>query len=158
MKNAMAAKTRIRLLIAILLVVVSIPMVLVVSGLFASYHASVVRHQGATVDYGVKGGYFVTLNKTEDLPTFLANCGASLNYLSKHYPLTISLDERDLTNADLGELDQIKGTFYLSLRNAKIDQNQFEQLIAIRNLRGVETSDTAIPEGMLAKFKQSRLQ
>ncbi len=154
----MTTKTRLRLLIAILLVVVSIPMVLVVSGLFASYHASVVRHRGATVDYGVKGGYFVTVNESEDLPTFLANCGASLNYLSKHYPLTIHFDERDLTNADLSGLDQIKGTFYLSLRNAKIDQNQFEQLIAIRNLRGVETADTAIPEDLVAKFKQSRLQ
>lgn len=134
------------------------PMVLVCSGLNASYHAGVVRHRGATVDYGVKGGYFVTLNETKDLPTFLVNCGASLNYLSKHYPLTIRLDGRDLTNANLGELDQIRGTFYLSLRNAKIDENQFEQLIAIRNLRGVETSDTAIPEGLLAKFEQSRLQ
>lgn len=154
----MTTKTRLRLVIAILLVVVSIPMVLVVSDLFASYHASVVRHRGATVDYGLKGGYFVTVNETEDLATFLVNCGASLNYLSKHYPLTIRLDERDLTNADLSGLVQIKGTFYLSLRNAKIDENQFEQLTAIRNLRGLETSDTAIPEGLLAKFKQSRLR
>jgi hypothetical protein len=154
----MTTKTRLRLLIAILLVVVSIPMPLVISGLFTSYHASVLRHRGATVDYGVKGGYFVTLNETDDFSTFLSNCGTSLNYLSKHYPLTIRLDDRDLTNADLGELDQIKGTFYLSLRNATIDQNQFEQLIAIRNLRGVETSNTTIPEGLLAKFNQSRLQ
>ncbi len=154
----MTTKKRLRLLLAILLVVVSIPMVLVISGLIASYHASVVRHRGATVDYGVKGGYFVTLNETEDLPTFLVNCVASLNYLSKHYPLTIRLDERDLTNADLGELDQIKGTFYLSLRNAKIYENQFEQLIAIHNLRGVETTNTVIPECLLAKFNQSRLQ
>lgn len=154
----MTTNTRLRLLIAMLLVFVSIPMALVVSGLHASYHASVVRHRGATVDYGVKGGYFVTLNVNEDLPAFLVNCGASLNYLSNRYSLTICLDERDLTNADLSGLNQIKGKFYLSLRNAKIDQNQFEQLTAIRSLRGVETSGTALPEGWLVEFNQSRLQ
>lgn len=153
----MSKKTRIRLLIAILLVVVSNPIVLVGSGLLASYHASFVSHRGATVDYGVKGGYFVSVNETEDLPTFLVNCGSSLNYLSKHYPLTIQLDRRDLTTADLRDLEQIKGTFYLSLRDAKMDANQFEQLIALRNLRGIDTTDTAIPQGLLAKFKQSRL-
>ncbi len=157
-KDAMASKTRVRLLVAMLLIIVLIPTVLVISGLLASYHASVVRHRGASVDYGVKGGYFVALNETEDLPTFLANCGASLNYLSEHYPLVIRLDERDLTNTDLGALKQIKGTFYLSLRNAKIDESQFVQLIAISNLLGVETTNTVIPEVLLERFNQSRLQ
>ncbi len=129
-----------------------------VSGVFAEYHAGVLRSLGAEVNYGVKGGYFVTTKSKANLSRFINDGRRSLDYLSRNYSLTIRLDGSEVTDQDLLVLDKISGPFYLSVRNTAITDAALTQLLPVANLKGIDAENSKITSTGLASFNRLRTQ
>ncbi len=145
-------------MVAILLFIISVPLTFSIFGMVAAYYAFVLRENGAEVVYGVKGGYFVTLNENVSLSTYIHDSQSSLDYLSRNYRLTICLKGNRLAAPELGGLRAIKGNFHLTLLVSNFEETDLEPLIAIHNLQSVETPSKTISKGWLARFRETRSQ
>ncbi len=95
----------------------------------ASCAAFRLNRAGAVVQYGVKGGYFLTVPEQIDLPTFLTQYESEIQTLASFDgPLDMTLEHTTSDVDDFESLMRLKGNIVLSFSEGFLDHNETQLL------------------------------